>query len=133
MKRKSPIKIRIVKVRFSYDVQMINIIKVLLSAYDKRINPKGIRGYVVASKRGHAYTSQSEFTVPEWAYNKSIEYFTYYIAHELSHIIAYRKFSAHGHNKEFYDVFKRICPRDLQYHEISYLKKKAHDNGIWKK
>jgi len=124
---------RIVKKRFVYDVQMHETIKKLLFDYDKRINPNSVRGYVVASKRGHAYTRQSEFSVPEWAYNKSSGYFVYYVAHELSHIIGYRKFRSHGHDREFYDVFKRICPKDLQYHEIGYLKKNAHDNGIWEK
>ena len=115
MKRKRPIgKHRIIKRCNVYDSELFEIMKKLLFNYDKRINPKSIKGYVVKQNRGHAYHFQSEFTVPEWAYVKGKEYFTYYIAHELSHIIAWRKFHNDGHDKNFYEVFKRICPKEIQ-------------------
>jgi predicted SprT family Zn-dependent metalloprotease len=134
MKRKKLIKkYRIVKRCYDYDAVMLHVVKNLLNDYDKRINPRSITGYVVNQQRGHAYWYQSEFTVPLWAYKKGMEYFRYYVSHELSHIIGYRKFRSISHDKEFYEVFKRLCPKEIQHHEIGYLKKTAHNNGIWEK
>ena len=92
---------------------------------------KGIRGYVTDSVRGRAFFN-GRFTVPCWTFKKVDGYFTYYVAHELSHQIAYIVFGKDegvNHKKEFYSIFKDVCPSELQYHELSY-KKSARSYGI---
>ena len=109
-----------------------------------------VRPYIVDSQRGRAYRNKWFFSVPLWAYrvskrtkeeyekayeknpkwNKdkkdSSGYFIYYVAHELAHFICYftnkNKSDCNGHNKNFYDAFKKICPYKYQYFELSYIK-----------
>jgi len=77
---------------------------------------KYIKGYVVDQCRGHG--RKYYYSIPLWAYKRGKDYFTYYIAHELTHML-----SGKGHRKQFYDVFKQICPDHLQFNEYDYLKK----------
>ena len=109
-----------------------------------------VRPYIVDSQRGRAYRNKWFFSVPLWAYrvskrtkeeyekayeknpkwNKdkkdSSGYFIYYVAHELAHFICFftnkNKSDCNGHNKNFYDAFKKICPYKYQYFELSYIK-----------
>ena len=97
---------------------------------------------VTNNKRGLAYwnvTGYYKFCVPYWAYTKRdshrgrkvfkirkniYSYFIYYIAHEISHILNDPKLQSHGH--EFYKIFTRICPIELQSYELGYKSKIAN-------
>ena len=91
----------------------------------KDIDITEIRGYIVDGNRGYAHLKQGYFTVPFWAYKKGInDYFIYYTAHELSHIITWRKYcDEKGHHDfKFYDIFMKICPKEFQKYELNYKK-----------
>lgn len=81
----------------------------------------GITGYITDTKIGEAEFEALTFTVPLWAYERT-GYFTYYVAHELSHLLAYIKYGdkGKGHGEYFYEVFMEICPQKLQYFELCY-------------
>ena len=102
---------------------------------------------VTKNKRGYAYwnkTGYYKFCVPYWAYIKRdshkgrkifrirkavrsyriSSYFVYYIAHEISHVLNDPKLQSHGH--EFYKIFTRICPVELQSYELGYKSKTAN-------
>jgi len=96
---------------------------------------------VTKNNRGHAYwnsTGYYKFCVPFWAYQKQAphkgrkifritprinSYFVYYIAHEISHVLNDPKLQSHGH--EFYKIFTRVCPIELQHYELGYKTKTA--------
>ncbi len=112
--------------------------KFLLSEFNKLESEKDIditeiKGYIVDGNRGYAHLKEGYFTVPLWAFRKGInDYFIYYVAHELSHVIAWRKYNENGqHNFQFYDIFMKVCPKEFQYHELDY-KKSAIKYGIEK-
>ena len=82
----------------------------------------GFMGYVTNTQRGLSYY-EGFFSVPLWAWEKGPEYFTYYVAHELSHQIRYKRFGDSGvHDEHFYSVFKEVCPVHLQHYELNYKK-----------
>lgn len=138
---------RINNVQHSVQILIDSAIKDLLSEYDKLESEKDvditeIKGYVVDGRRGMAHLKEGYFTVPLWALKKGLDYsiekgindyFTYYTAHELSHILAYRKYNdLKGHHDfRFYEIFMKICPKEFQYHELHY-KKSAVKYGIEK-
>lgn len=106
----------------------------LLLQYDKRISVNTFKGYVTDTRRGRAYVSKGIFTVPLWAYNRGSDYFMYYAAHEMSHIIAWRKnHKGVSHDKYFYDVFKKLCPITHQKHELGYKKRAGVSYGVYGK
>lgn len=84
-----------------------------------------VKGYVVSSDRGKSYITQRSISVPEWAYDKGSDYFLYYVAHELAHILSC---SVH-HDYRFYKIFMEICPVEFQGHELGY-KPSAKNYGI---
>ena len=108
------------------------IIKILdESSYTQFKNE--IRGNIMDVARGVAF--KNKIVVPYWAYKphhpKNIKtnggYFIYYVAHELAHIIAYKKFGvACGHDSNFYAVFLEICPKEYQHFELEYKKTEAY-------
>ncbi len=92
---------------------------------------KDVRGYIADVKRGRAYSRDSLFTVPYWAYKpdhpKNLRsnggYFTYYVAHELSHLIVFKEFGGSAnHDARFYEIFRIICPEEYQHFELDYIK-----------
>lgn len=100
-----------------------------------------VRGYIADVARGQARSSDNTFTVPYWAYNpghpKNLSsnggYFTYYVSHELAHLISFKKHGVRcNHDYRFYEVFKEVCPSIYQYFELDY-KKTAGNFGIGKK
>lgn len=117
-----------------------NEINILLK--DKELDAKGIVGFIADVKVGRARYSTMQFTVPLWTYTKKAVigyrrhegYFTYYVAHELSHLLAYKKYKNKGknHGEKFYEIFKIICPSEYQYFEL-YYKPSAKKYGINKK
>jgi predicted SprT family Zn-dependent metalloprotease len=90
---------------------------------------KDVHGYIANLQRGEAHYQYNAFFVPYWAFNpnhpKNIGskggYFIYYVAHELSHMIAFKK---HGvrcyHDARFYEIFETICPKEYQHFELQY-------------
>lgn len=97
-----------------------------------------VRGYIADVARGQAHYKDNMFTVPHWAYNpghpKNLSsnggYFSYYVAHELAHLIAYKKHGCRcSHDSRFYEIFVEICPEDFQYFELAY-KKTAGKYGV---
>jgi len=109
------------------------------TSYQKYRNE--VQGYIADVVRGHAHSKESMFTVPYWAFKPDYPknrrtnggYFLYYVAHELSHIIAVK---IHGgkcfHDPNFYGVFMDICPKEYQHFELRY-KKTAAKYGITEK
>jgi len=117
---------RIVRHLSEHDEKISKEIIDLLFNYDKRIKSTTIKGYVIKGVRGRAYTEHGQFTVPNWTFVRGAGYFTYYVAHELAHIIAARKYSGAAiHDKYFYKVFCKLCPKDLQHYEIDYKKRSS--------
>jgi predicted SprT family Zn-dependent metalloprotease len=115
-----------------YDEKIQLEITSLLLNYDKRIKPSTVRGYVVKAIRGRAHTEYGQFTVPEWTFIREEGYFTYYVAHELSHVIAWRRYKNRVHDENFYKIFCKLCPENLQHFEINY-KKRSLQYGVKQK
>jgi len=79
--------------------------------------PRAIpRAYLVNQCRGRAYLKQGFVTIPKWAEAKGKDYFLWYVAHELSHILARTKY----HDFSFYKIFMMTCPEKLQHYELHY-------------
>jgi len=108
------------------------------TVYNKYRN--GIKGYIADVRAGQAHYKDCVFTVPYWAYKpdypKNLKthggYFIYYVAHELAHLLSFKK---HGekcnHDHRFYEIFREICPSQYQYFELGY-KKSSGKYGISK-
>lgn len=119
---------RLKKIQYHLQEELDKTIKSLL--VNTEFTSEGIKGYIADVKRGFAHFNY-QFTVPLWTYNKTGSekymkeegYFIYYVAHELSHILSYKKhgpIKGKGHNKNFYEIFKIICPKEYQCFEIPY-------------
>jgi len=124
--------IRIKNIQPHFQDQLDKVINDLLASYDEDIDMSDVKGYVVDSNRGRAYFEGGQFTVPLWTLTKKPKgYFTYYTAHELSHKIKYKKYGIEGpgHNAQFYEIFTKLCPVNLQHHELHY-KKSCKKYGI---
>lgn len=115
-------KLHLKKVKSSYQVELNNAISFLLKKYDKRMTPNSIKGYVTDTRRGYAHVEENIFSVPLWAYKRGPDYFVYYIAHEVAHILCWRKYFDSNHDYKFYAIFKEICPKEFQHYELHYKK-----------
>ena len=98
---------------------------------------KDVRGHVAVTERGMACYQNNSFYVPYWAFHsrhpKNVSsnggYFIYYVAHELSHILAYKKHGVRcGHDARFTEIFETICPKEHQHFEEEY--KAASNYGV---
>lgn len=126
------------KIQPQFQEQIDNMIAGILlhtPYYDFR---KEVRGYIADVTRGQAHYKENMFTVPYWAfkpaYPKNLSsnggYFIYYVAHELAHLIGYKKYGVRcNHDFRYYEVFMEICPKDCQHFELAY-KKTASKYGI---
>ncbi len=127
-------KIAIRKICYNHQQEIDHLISKLLFNYDKRLSSKNFKGYVTDTCRGRAHVAEGQFTVPLWAYKRGNDYFTYYVAHEMSHIIAWRKnHKCVAHGKHFYDVFKQLCPISCQKYELGYKKRAGVSYGVYGK
>ena len=117
--------VKIRKICYQYDDKLKDMIAYLLSNYDNRINPKLISGHITDTVRGRSYSRDSFITVPRWAYKFHHDYFMYYTAHELSHIITWRRYRSRGHGKDFYKIFCKLCPKEVQHFELDYKKRSS--------
>jgi len=105
-----------------YQDELDSIIKSLLLTYNKGAHLHKIHAHVTGTVRGRAYKTY-QFTIPLWAYNRGKDYFTYYTAHELSHILVYIKYrgiESRPHGEEFYIIFRQLCPLEVQHYELEF-------------
>ena len=105
------------------------VVRSMLKRTAYREYRKKIPGYVADIQRGEAHYQPCVFIVPYWAYNpthpKNLSsqggYFIYYVAHELSHMIAFKKHGVRcGHDARFLEIFEAICPKEYQHFEVAY-------------
>jgi len=95
-------------------------------------NPEKYKGFITKTVCGKA-RKDGRLTVPLWAFRKKLEgYFTYYVAHEMAHVHSLKKLKKFGHNAEFYESFKLLCPKKYQHYELDY-KPSCAKYGIKKK
>jgi hypothetical protein len=109
------------KLELIYESELTNVLKNYLL---------GIKGYLVDQKRGRAYLRKNFITVPKFSYKRGNEYFKYYVAHELAHFAAHFTDESVGHSETFYEMFKLLCPEEIQYFELAYKPRSAKANGI---
>ena len=96
--------------------------------YARALRDKGWHFYAVSQTRGRCYNRQKVITIPMWVIlKKSLEYKTYYIAHEMAH--AYDE-CKHNHDDEFMAWLIKICPEECIHHELEYKPRNAARNGI---
>lgn len=84
---------------------------------------KPYRVYVTGAIRGYADYNEKYITIPKVAIEKyPWEYFLYYVAHEMSHILVREKKLTNRtpHNESFYQCFRQLCPVELQHYELNY-------------
>lgn len=95
---------------------------------------EGWRIYVVAQNRGRCYYYHKVITIPLFACNRSKEYLSWYLAHELSHAEAAKLHGMHipAHGQEFMTALKNICPAEFLHFETNYKPKNAFAAGISK-
>lgn len=96
--------------------------------YKNRIH--GYQIYAVNQSRGRCRYDHKYVTVPTWAWYQGYDYVTYYLAHEVSHMVAKEEHGCVGHGPDFYEVFKRLCPKHLQHYEYGYKPRLAQAAGI---
>jgi len=118
---------------YEYDNKVNEIAYKLLKNinYDNLIQKYKINGHVCKIHRGKANVDYT-FSIPIFAFNKGIEYFTYYIAHELSHILQYIFHNRMNHRSTFYKYFVMVCPEEFQKYEINYKPRLFNKYGIKK-
>lgn len=100
-----------------------------VKVYARQILSEGWKIYTVDQSRGRCYGGDKVITIPVWAIRKSLDYRTWYIAHELAH--AYDK-CIHGHGPEFMEWLKKICPANSIHRELGYKPRNARAAGIKK-
>jgi hypothetical protein len=89
-----------------------------------------VKVYITNTVRGRANLANQFITIPKFAFNKSWDYFIYYLSHELAHINDNKTYKHRGHNGTFYTCFKQLCPDNLQGYELEYKPRNASNNGI---
>lgn len=87
---------------------------------------------VVDQSRGRCYAHRKTITIPAFVFNRSEEYWIYYLAHEMAHArhSVYYIVGDEPHGKEFMRHFKLLCPRHLQHFELEYKPANAFYAGI---
>jgi hypothetical protein len=112
------------------NTEILEIIKTLNLTETDRNKILGLR--ISLNNRTRGWARRSGFSVPMWAWDRGNNYFTYYICHELSHILA----KGFKHDVYFYNKFKKICPTYLWIYEHEYLptkwKKYLNNKGSYK-
>jgi hypothetical protein len=82
--------------------------------------------YICRLNRGRTFVSKKIIYIPLSAYNRGVDYFLYYVAHELAHYVSLSCY----HDEQFYNQFKKICPLFCQYFELNYKPRNAMAYGI---
>ena len=83
--------------------------------------------YCVDQVRGRAYCNNNTITIPLWCLDtdKGGGYLSWYVAHEMAHILAWKRYKARGHGLEFYRCLVQLCPPANQKYEYDYMKLSA--------
>ena len=79
-------------------------------------------------KCGNARICNGEhrITIPQWAVDRSDDYFTYYLCHELAHVTNHELFETWGHGEEF----KAIEDMYLADFGMAVIRKKAYPKSL---
>ena len=123
MKRET---VRFYKIQYHLQSEIDAVISELLK--DAGLPGLGMEGFITSTERGQSVRArngrgkknQRLLCVPLWAYEKGRGYFIYCVSHELAH-----QFENSGtkHNSSFYCYFNKLCPKEYQHHEFSYIKR----------
>jgi hypothetical protein len=113
------------KIMPAYQLEIDNVVEMLLDEAGITL-PEGWNFYVTDTTCGRCWPGRKFLSVPLWAYRKGVDYFIYYVAHELAHTIA----NTRTHGPEFMEAFKRICPPHLWHFELDYKPQFAAAAGI---
>lgn len=100
-------------------VRIVNEVKAMFRA--KRIPlRRDLVVYLTPTRQGRAW--DSVVLIPIWA-TMSLSFYKYYVIHELAHIAQRMKHGTKSamHGKHFYDIFSKVCPKELWKHEIKYF------------
>lgn len=105
--------------------------------------PEGITLYVTNTRSGRYSHKNKNITVPVWAVIRSQsrrnskdtahdpEYAINYACHEIAHALTPdSRVRGVMHSPEFYEAFKRICPKHLWHYELGYKPQLAAAAGI---
>ena len=95
-----------------------------ITAYEARFLSE-VTVWCVQQRRGRAYYRYNDVTIPKWSLTEKegCGYITWYVAHELSHMLAHKRWGTRGHTVDFYRALVDICPRQHQSHEYGYQKR----------
>ena len=95
-----------------------------ISAYEARVLSE-VTVWCVDQRCGKAYQSSGLVTIPLWSLSekKGKGYFGYYVAHELSHMLAKKRYGERDHCVDFYRCFVDVCPSAVQKYEYDYQKR----------
>ena len=92
-----------------------------------------IRVKVKHLRRGHSRYKTRLTSIPLWAYGKGEAFFTYYVLHEISHIINYdTEGSERGHSEDFKQIEKTLL-KDyglIPIYKRAYIKALKDINGV---
>ena len=83
--------------------------------------------YCVDQVRGRAYCNNNTITIPLWCLDtdKGGGYLSWYVAHEMAHILAWKRYKNSGHDLNFYRCLVELCPPANQKYEYDYMKLSA--------
>jgi len=93
-----------------------------ITAYEQRYLSE-VTLWCVDQRRGRAYFGYNDVTIPQWCLSECNGYVTWYVAHELSHMLARNRYGTRGHTVDFYRALVDICPRPHQNYEYGYQKR----------
>lgn len=112
------------------DALLATYVKEILS-HTKYEMPYGWCVYAVNSRRGKCSYHNKYISIPQWAINKDEAYLTWYVAHEMAHMITWAyKHVADNHGPVFMSVLKEICPIESQQYEYTYKPRNAASAGL---
>lgn len=114
------------KINWALSLEMFDMMKEDIKPHYQIASKLGWKFWVVNSVRGYCIYAKKEITIPTWAIERGIDYYNYYLAHELAHIFVQDE----AHGQKFMAEFKRICPPDLQHFELEYKPRNAAIAGI---
>ena len=89
---------------------------------------EGWRAAITNTERGFCHYTARTITVPLWAFQKGTEYFHYYVAHELAHVLNHHYYKTRGHGPSFQAFLIRLTPY-VKY-ELAYKPRLAVAAGI---
>lgn len=89
--------------------------------------------YAVDQSCGTTYYDEEVVTVPTWVWDSAEGKLTWYVAHELSHVLTYLIDHHGNHGRPFQERLKRICPKEYQHFEYDYKPSLAKAAGLSKK